>query len=212
MEMIHCRARGAPCEAISQLLLVSVACLGVTVQGQRQVFPGAGQLPFSAADQGRRPDLRVRRARRRRATSRNRPRACIDSLGQTLTKAGSSLQNVVAATVYLKNARRRRGDDRSVARSTWPKDAPTRTTVVAELVSPTALVEIAVIAVPDRRRAHDHHAGRLVDRQSLQLRHPDRRHAVHLGPGLARRQGQPAGRRRRDDADEDDLRQRRRDC
>ena len=30
-------------------LLVSVACLGVTVQGQRQVFPGNGQLPFSAA-------------------------------------------------------------------------------------------------------------------------------------------------------------------
>ncbi len=28
----------------------------------------------------------------------------IDSLGQSLTKAGSSLQNVVAATVYVKNA------------------------------------------------------------------------------------------------------------
>ena len=66
-----------------------------------------------------------------------------------------------------------------------------------------------MIAVPDRRRAQDHHAGRLVDRQSVQLRHPDRRHAVHLGPGVARRQGQPADRRRRDHADEHDLRQRR---
>ncbi len=36
-----------------------------------------------------------------------------------------------------------------VWREYWPKDAPTRTTVVAELVSATALVEIAVIAVPD---------------------------------------------------------------
>ena len=30
-------------------VLMTVALLGVTVQGQRQVFPGAGQLPFSAA-------------------------------------------------------------------------------------------------------------------------------------------------------------------
>ncbi len=72
----------------------------------------------------------------------------LDSLGQSLTKAGSSLKNVVAATVYLKNATDAAAMT-EVWREYWPKDAPTRTTVVAELVSAAALVEIAVIAVPD---------------------------------------------------------------
>ncbi len=72
----------------------------------------------------------------------------LDSLGQSLTKAGSSLKNVVAATVYVRNAA-----DAAAMTEVWreyfPKDAPTRTTVVAELVSAQALVEIAMIAVPE---------------------------------------------------------------
>jgi len=34
---------------VTTVLLLSVTCLGVTVQGQRQVFPGPSQFPFSAA-------------------------------------------------------------------------------------------------------------------------------------------------------------------
>ena len=128
-------------------LLVSVACLGVTVQGQRQVFPGNGQLPFSAATKA---DglIYVSGALSAKGDIKEQTKAVIDSLGQSLVKTGSSLKNVVAATVYLKN-----GADAAamteVWREYWPKDAPTRTTVVAELVSAAALVEIAVIAVPD---------------------------------------------------------------
>jgi 2-iminobutanoate/2-iminopropanoate deaminase len=128
-------------------LLVSVACLGVTVQGQRQVFPGNGQLPFSAATKA---DglIYVSGALSAKGDIKEQTKGVIDGLSQTLTKAGSSLKNVAAATVYLKN-----GADAAamteVWREYWPKDAPTRTTVVAELVSPTALVEIAVLAVPD---------------------------------------------------------------
>ncbi len=146
MEMIHCRGRGAPCDAISLLLVLSVACLGVTVQGQRQVFPGGGQAPLSAAVKA---DglIYVSGALSAKGDIKEQTQGVITSLGQSLTKAGSSLQNVVAATVYVKNAADAAAMT-EVWRATWPKDAPTRTTVVAELVSPAALVEIAVIAVP----------------------------------------------------------------
>lgn len=128
-------------------LIVSVACLGVTVQGQRQVFPGSGQLPFSAATKA---DglIYVSGSLSAKGDIKEQTQGVLTSLGQSLTKAGSSLQNVVAATVYLKNAADAAAMT-EVWRATWPKDAPTRTTVVAGLVSEAALVEIAVIAVPN---------------------------------------------------------------
>jgi 2-iminobutanoate/2-iminopropanoate deaminase len=128
-------------------IVLSVACLGVTVQGQRQVFPGGGQAPLSAAVKA---DglIYVSGALSAKGDIKEQTQGVLTSLGQSLTKAGSSLQNVVAATVYVKNAADAAAMT-EVWRATWPKDAPTRTTVVAELVSPTALVEIAVIAVPD---------------------------------------------------------------
>jgi len=128
-------------------VVLSVACLGVTVQGQRQVFPGAGQLPFSAATKA---DglIYVSGALSAKGDIKEQTKGVIDSLGQTLTKSGSSLKNVVAATVYLKNAADAAAMT-EVWREYWPKDAPTRTTISAGLVSEAALIEIAMIAVPD---------------------------------------------------------------
>jgi enamine deaminase RidA (YjgF/YER057c/UK114 family) len=72
----------------------------------------------------------------------------LDTLGATLKAAGSSLPNVVAATVYLKDPADAAAMT-EVWRTVWPKDAPTRTTISAGLVSADALIEIAVIAVPN---------------------------------------------------------------
>jgi 2-iminobutanoate/2-iminopropanoate deaminase len=127
-------------------VVLSVACLGVTVQGQRQVFPAGGQAPLSAAVKA---DglIYVSGALSAKGDIKQQTQGVLDSLGASLKTAGSSLQNVVAATVYVKNAADAAAMT-EVWRQVWPKDAPTRTTVVADLVSPAALVEIAVIAVP----------------------------------------------------------------
>ncbi len=72
----------------------------------------------------------------------------LDNLATTLRAAGSKLENVVSATVFLKRA----GDFpamNGVYGSYWPKDPPVRTTVVANLALPDALIEISMIAVPD---------------------------------------------------------------
>ena len=128
-------------------IVFAVACLGVTVQGQRQVFPGAGQLPFSAATKA---DglIYVAGTLAAKGDITQQTMGVLDSIGATLKAAGSSLPNVVAATVYLKNPADAAAMT-EVWKQRWPKSAPTRTTIAAELVSADALIEIAVVAVPD---------------------------------------------------------------
>lgn len=128
-------------------LLLAVACLGVTVQGQRQVFPGAGTLPFSAATKA---DglIYVSGTLAAKGDIKQQTMGVLDTIGATLKAAGSSLPNVVAATVYLKDPADAAAMT-EVWRTVWPKDAPTRTTVSAGLVSADALIEIAVVAVPN---------------------------------------------------------------
>ena len=74
-------------------------------------------------------------------------RRIIERMKGVLEAAGSSLPQVVAVTVYLKNA----GDFAAMNdayRTFWPKDPPTRTTVITDLLL-GALVEISMIAVPN---------------------------------------------------------------
>lgn len=132
---------------LASALLITVTCLGVTVQGQRQVFPGSGQLPFSAAT---RADglIYVSGTLAQEGDIKAQTRSVLDQMSQVLTKAGSGIAQVAAVHVYLKNAADFAAMN-EVYRTYWPKDPPVRTTIVADLVRPTALVEMSMVAVPN---------------------------------------------------------------
>lgn len=124
----------------------TVMVLGATVHGQRQVFPGAATAPFSAATKA---DglIYVAGTLAQEGDIKVQTKKVLDDIGAVLTKSGSSLANVAAAHVYVKNV----ADVAAMTevwRTVFPKDPPTRTTIVADLVRPTALVEISMVAIP----------------------------------------------------------------
>jgi aminoacrylate peracid reductase len=74
-------------------------------------------------------------------------RQVVERMHEVLKASGSSLEKVVAVTVYLKSA----GDFAAmndVYKTFWAANPPTRTTVISDLVLPEALVEMSMIAVP----------------------------------------------------------------
>jgi reactive intermediate/imine deaminase len=80
----------------------------------------------------------------------------LDQVAATLKAAGSSMPMAASVMVYLKNASDFAAMN-DVYKTYWPKDPPTRTTVVAPLARPEALVEISMIAIPnggERRVVH----------------------------------------------------------
>ena len=136
-------------------LLLTVVCLGVTVQGQRQVFPGTQQLPFSAATKA---DglIYVSGTLAQEGDIKAQTKSVLDQMSQVLTKAGSSLAMAASVHVYLKNASDFAAMN-EVYRTYWPKDPPVRTTIVADLVRPNALVEMSMVAIAnggDRQVIH----------------------------------------------------------
>jgi enamine deaminase RidA (YjgF/YER057c/UK114 family) len=118
------------------------------MQAQRQItVPGGGTLPFSL---GVKADglIYVAGTLAQEGDIKAQTKTVLDSIGQTLTKSGSSLANVVAVHVYVKNVADAAGMT-EVWRTVWPKDAPVRTTIVSQLVQPNALVEMSAVAVPN---------------------------------------------------------------
>ena len=73
-------------------------------------------------------------------------RRIIDRMREVLAASGSSLEQVVAVTVYLRSAADFPAMN-DAYRTFWPKDPPTRTTVITDLLL-GADVEISMIAVP----------------------------------------------------------------
>jgi reactive intermediate/imine deaminase len=119
---------------------------GSSMAAQIQRWGGPTAFPFSAATQA---DglIYVAGTIAAEGDVRAQTRQVLESIDQTLQKAGSNLANAAAVHVYLKNA----GDFAAmneVYRSFWKADPPVRTTIVADFVVPNALVEIAMVAVP----------------------------------------------------------------
>ncbi|MFB3852285.1 MAG: RidA family protein [Vicinamibacterales bacterium] len=83
----------------------------------------------------------------------------LDNVRAALEKAGARMSDVAAVNVYLKRASDFPAMNEVYA-STWPKDPPARTTVVANLVVPEALIEISAVGLrPGAERAVVHPAG-----------------------------------------------------
>jgi aminoacrylate peracid reductase len=79
---------------------------------------------------------------------RAQTRRVIERMREVLTASGSSLEQVVAVTVFLK-AQSDFAAMNEAYRGYWSRDPPTRTTVVTDLVFPDALVEMSMTAVPN---------------------------------------------------------------
>jgi reactive intermediate/imine deaminase len=73
-------------------------------------------------------------------------RQVLDNLTRILTSAGSQMSQVASVTVYLKNVADFAAMN-DVYRTYWPADPPVRTTIIANLVMPEALVEISMVAL-----------------------------------------------------------------
>ena len=92
------------------------------------ILPGSTIAPASVSD-----DIRAQPAR------------VLDELSARLTKAGTSLDRVVTLSVYLKRAEDFAAMNEVWAKY-WPKEPPSRTTVIAGLPSPGALIQVAAVA------------------------------------------------------------------
>jgi enamine deaminase RidA (YjgF/YER057c/UK114 family) len=73
-------------------------------------------------------------------------RQALDNLKRTLEQQGLGVDRVASASVYLKRAADFAAMNEVYA-TYWPADPPVRTTVVANLVVPDALVEISLVAL-----------------------------------------------------------------
>ena len=114
-------------------------------------IPGAPKLPLSPAvrsgdfifvsGQGGHKDTEGKEAKGIEAQTK----ICLEKVKRVLAAAGASMDDVVKATVFLRNA-----EDftkmNEVYQGFFPDDKPARSTVITGLVLPEMLVEIECIA------------------------------------------------------------------
>ena len=117
------------------------------MSAQVQRFAGTNNLPFSQATKA---DglIYVAGTIVAEGDIRNQTKKVLESIDQTLQKAGSSLAMAASVQVYIKSAAEFAAMN-EVYRTFWKADPPARTTIVSDFVVPNALVEISVIAIPN---------------------------------------------------------------
>lgn len=117
----------------------------MTAQVQR--WAGPAQFPFSQAT---RADglIYVAGTIVAEGDIRNQTAKVLQSIDQTLQKAGSSLAMAASMQVYIKSAADFAAMN-EVYRTFWKADPPARTTVVSDFVVPNALIEISAVAIPN---------------------------------------------------------------
>jgi reactive intermediate/imine deaminase len=136
-------------------VLPMVATMAFAQGPSKQVIPGSGALPFSAAVKA---DGLVYVSGTLGTTAGNslaaggikaQTQQALDNIAATLKTAGSSLSNAASVIVYLRSAADFAAMN-EIYRTNWPKDPPARTTVVvtAPLALPDALIEVSMVAVP----------------------------------------------------------------
>ena len=114
-------------------------------------IPGAPKLPLSPAvragdfifvsGQGGHKDTEGREAKGIEAQTK----VCLEKVKRTLTAAGASMDDVVKATIFLRNTADFTKMN-EVYQSFFPGDKPSRATVLTGLGLPEMLVEIECIA------------------------------------------------------------------
>lgn len=72
---------------------------------------------------------------------------CLEDLDRTLKAAGSTIQNAASINVYLKNQSDFAAMN-EVYRTFFKENPPARTTIVADLVIPSGLVEMSAVGIP----------------------------------------------------------------
>jgi 2-iminobutanoate/2-iminopropanoate deaminase len=117
----------------------------MTAQVQR--YAGPAQFPFSSATKA---DglVYVSGTIVAEGDIRNQTTKVLQSIDDTLKKAGSSLAMAASVQVYIKNAADFAAMN-EVYRTFWKADPPARTTIVSDFVVPGALLEISAIAIPN---------------------------------------------------------------
>jgi 2-iminobutanoate/2-iminopropanoate deaminase len=148
-----------------QIAALGVLLAGTTMlhaQSSKQTFSGNPTLPFSSAVKA--GGLIYVAGSIGPASGplggdiKAQTRQTLDNISATLKTAGSSIANAASVMIYLRNASDFAGMN-EVYSTYWPKDPPTRTTVIVTqpLALPEGLIEISMVAVPnggDRRVVH----------------------------------------------------------
>jgi 2-iminobutanoate/2-iminopropanoate deaminase len=127
--------------------LIGILGLGGSMTAQVQRFAGPAQFPFSSATKA---DGLVYVSGTIVADGdiRTQTTKVLQSIDDTLKKAGSSLAMAASVQVYIKNATDFAAMN-EVYRTFFKADPPARTTIVSDFVVPGALLEISAVAIPN---------------------------------------------------------------